>query len=137
MVNLTATLSTLITANHILHHHSILDSFGHISTRNPTNPSTFFIALQMGPAVVSGPSDIGEYRVSDGKPVNGTEGGYAERYIHSEIMRKFPDVVSVVHSHNEDVLPYTVLSDLELTSIYHMAGFLGSWESLVREGIMR
>lgn len=35
MVNLTATLSTLITANHILHYHDILDAYGHVSVRNP------------------------------------------------------------------------------------------------------
>jgi hypothetical protein len=42
--------------------------------------------MRTGPAVVSGPSDIGEYLISDGSPVNGTKGGYAERYIHSEVL---------------------------------------------------
>lgn len=126
MVNLTATLSTLITANHILHYHSVLDAMGHISVRNPANNATFFIALQMGPAVVSGPKDIGEYLVEDGSPVNGTQGGYAERFIHSEIMKKYPDVVSVVHSHSEDVLPYTVVGSVGVEPVYHMAGFLGT-----------
>lgn len=128
MVNITATLSTLITANHILHHLNVLDSMGHISVRNPANNSTFFIALQLGPAVVSGPGDIGEYLVEDASPVNGTEGGYAERYIHSEILKRYPDVVSVVHSHSEDVLPYTVVgSSVGVQPVYHMAGFLGRW----------
>ncbi|KAF2476842.1 uncharacterized protein BDR25DRAFT_370642 [Lindgomyces ingoldianus] len=110
MVNLTTTLSTLITANHILHYHSVVDAMGHISVRNPANNATFFIALQMGPAVVSSPKDIGEYLIEDGSPVNGTLGGYAERYIHSEVMKRYPDVMSVVHSHSEDVLPYTLKS---------------------------
>jgi ribulose-5-phosphate 4-epimerase/fuculose-1-phosphate aldolase len=126
MVNITALLSTLITANHILHYHHILDAFGHVSVRNPNTNTTFFIALQMGPAVVSGPQDIGEYLVEDGSPLEGTEGGYAERFIHSEILRRYPDVQSVVHSHAEDVLPYTVLRDgVGLEPVYHMAGFLG------------
>jgi ribulose-5-phosphate 4-epimerase/fuculose-1-phosphate aldolase len=127
MVNITATLSTLITANHILHHLSVLDAMGHISVRNPSNHATFFIAKQMGPAVVSGPDDIGEYYVEDGSPVSGIGGGYAERYIHSEIMKRYPDVMSVVHSHSEDVLPFTVLEGVGLESVYHMAGFLGKW----------
>jgi ribulose-5-phosphate 4-epimerase/fuculose-1-phosphate aldolase len=129
MVNITQTLSTLITASHILHHHAILDAMGHISVRNPATNTTFFIALQMGPAIVSGPDDIGEYLVADGSPVNGTEGGYAERYIHSEVMRKYPDVNAVVHSHSEDVLPYTVLGvgGVGVESVYHMAGFLGKF----------
>lgn len=126
MVNITSTLSTLITANHILHYHSIVDAMGHISVRNPANNATFFIALQLGPAVVSGPQDIGEYLVADGSPVNGTQGGYAERFIHSEILRRYPDVQSVVHSHSEDILPYTVLeAGVGVEPVYHMAGFLG------------
>ena len=80
-----------------------------------------------GPAVVSGLADIGEYLISDGSPVNGTEGGYAERYIHSEILKKYPDVNAVVHSHSEDVLPYTVI-DTHVEPVYHMAGFLGTSE---------
>jgi ribulose-5-phosphate 4-epimerase/fuculose-1-phosphate aldolase len=124
MFNITSLLSTLITANHILHYHNVLDAMGHISVRNPTNNSTFFIALQLGPAVVQGPQDIGEYLISDGSPVNGTKGGYAERYIHSAIMNKYPDVNAVVHSHSEDVLPYTVLGTVGVQPVYHMAGFL-------------
>jgi hypothetical protein len=85
VANLTALLSTLITANHILSYHDALDPFGHVNVRNPVTNTTFFIALQLGPAVVSGPGDIGEYLIEDGEPVNGTVGGYAERYIHSEV----------------------------------------------------
>ena len=48
MVNITGLLSTLITANHILSYHNVLDSFGHISVRNPNTNTTFFIALQLG-----------------------------------------------------------------------------------------
>src|SRR3989337_2517920 len=112
MVNITATLSTLIAANHVLDYLKVLDPFGHISVRNPNNNATFFIALQMGAAVVSGPQDIGEYLIADGSGVNGTKGGYAERYIHSEILKRYPDVNAVVHSHSEDVLPYTVVGSV-------------------------
>lgn len=74
--------------------------------------------------MVSGPADIGEYLIEDGSPVNGTVGGYAERYIHSAIMKAYPDINAVVHSHAEDVLPYTVLDSISLEPVYHMAGFL-------------
>jgi ribulose-5-phosphate 4-epimerase/fuculose-1-phosphate aldolase len=131
MLNTTVLLSTLITANHILHYHNVLDAMGHISVRNPNTNNTFYIALQMGPAVVSSARDIGEYYVEDGSPVEGTEGGYAERFIHSEILKRYPDIQSVVHSHAEDVLPYAVLGGgVELQPVYHMAGFLGAyWHS--------
>ncbi|KAF2437231.1 MFS general substrate transporter [Karstenula rhodostoma CBS 690.94] len=59
MVNLTATLTTLIAANHILDYLDVLDPFGHISVRNSNKNSTFFIALQMGAGVVSSLQDIG------------------------------------------------------------------------------
>ena len=126
MVNLTATLSTLITANHILHYHNVLDTMGHISVRNPNNNGSYFIALQMGPNIVSGPKDIGEYLVADSSPVNGTKGGYSERYIHGEILKRYPDINAVVHSHAEDVLPYTVVGRTQAEPVYHMAGFLGA-----------
>lgn len=130
MVNLTATLSTLITANHILHYHNVLDSMGHISVRNPNNNESYFIALQLGPNVVSGLEDIGEYLVEDSSPVKGTEGGYAERYIHGEILKRYPDINAVVHSHAEDVLPYTIVRrSTQLEPMYHMAGFLGAYIS--------
>lgn len=48
MVNTTTLLSTLITANHILHYHNVLDAMGHVSVRNPNTNTTFFIALQLG-----------------------------------------------------------------------------------------
>jgi ribulose-5-phosphate 4-epimerase/fuculose-1-phosphate aldolase len=40
-------------------------------------------------------------------------------------MKKYPDINAVVHSHSEDVLPYTVINT-EVEPVYHMAGFLGS-----------
>jgi ribulose-5-phosphate 4-epimerase/fuculose-1-phosphate aldolase len=40
-------------------------------------------------------------------------------------MKRYPDVNAVVHSHSEDVLPYTVISTAP-EPMYHMAGFLGS-----------
>lgn len=77
-------------------------------------------------AVVSGPQGISEYLVADKTSVNSTEEKYAERYIHSEILKKYLDMNSVVHSHSEDVPPYTVLEAGEgLQSVYHMAGFRG------------
>lgn len=146
MVNITGLLSSLITANHILSYHNVLDSFGHVSVRNPETNTTFFIALQLGihvpplpflvalailthdagPAIISGRADIGEYHISDGSPLPGTKGGYSERFIHSEILKRYPDINAVVHSHAEDVLPFTILPDVAVEPTYHMAGFLGS-----------
>jgi ribulose-5-phosphate 4-epimerase/fuculose-1-phosphate aldolase len=45
-------------------------------------------------------------------------------------MKRYPDVNAVVHSHSEDVLPYTVINT-EPEPVYHMAGFLGMFSSFL------
>ncbi|TKA52772.1 hypothetical protein B0A49_12243 [Cryomyces minteri] len=118
-------LSKLITANHILHYHQVVDAYGHISVRNPSNPSTFFLSGSLAPALVSSPRDLVEYHVEDASPVNDDgRKGYAERFIHSEILKRFPGTNSVVHSHAEPVLPYTVCS-VPLRPVFHMGGVMG------------
>ena len=79
----------------------------------------------MAPANISSPRDLVPYKVSDASPVEeGAPAGYIERYIHSEIYKKFPGVNSVIHSHAHDVVPYSV-SGVPLKPCLHMAGFLG------------
>lgn len=123
---LTTTLCDLVTANHILHYHRVVDAFGHVSVRHPADPSVYIMCGYMAPALVSSPSDLIHYRVSDSTPVNpNASKGYSERFIHGEIFRKYPGVNCVIHSHAEEVLPY-VISDVKLKAVYHMGGFLGS-----------
>ena len=117
----------LVTACHILHHYNILDAFGHISVRSPDNPDTFWLPRAISPALVSSPDDLIEYHINDASPVEKyTEKGYTERYIHSEIYKKFPTINSIVYSHCSDVLPYCV-SGVPLRASIHMAGFLGKY----------
>jgi ribulose-5-phosphate 4-epimerase/fuculose-1-phosphate aldolase len=124
--NITSSLSTLITANHILHYHGVLDAYGHISVRNPENASTFFPSRSLAPALVSSASDIVELNVADASPVDpNSPRTFIEKYIHSEILKRFDDVNSVVHSHSPQVLPYTV-ADVPLKAVYHISGFLGN-----------
>jgi ribulose-5-phosphate 4-epimerase/fuculose-1-phosphate aldolase len=103
--------SNLITANHILHHQKVLDAYGHISVRNPQNPATFFISRSLAPALVSCREDIEEYYVEDANPVNKeVPQGYVERFIHSELYKRYSDVNSVIHSHSEAVIPFSISS---------------------------
>ncbi|KAF2169524.1 hypothetical protein M409DRAFT_19938 [Zasmidium cellare ATCC 36951] len=118
--------STLITANHILHNHSVVDAYGHISVRNPQNPQTFFLSRSLAPALVSKREDLEEYYVEDASPVNkDAPKGYAERFIHSETYKKYSGVNSVVHAHNEAVLPFSITS-VPLRPVFHMGGVMGS-----------
>ncbi|KAK7550609.1 class II aldolase and Adducin N-terminal domain-containing protein [Phyllosticta citricarpa] len=118
-------LDVFITASHVLHHHGIVDAFGHLSLRNPHNPSTFFMARHIAPALISSEADLVQYNIEDASPVYpNVKPGYAERCIHSELLKKYPDVNAVVHSHCPEVLPFCV-SNVPLRPTTHMAGFLG------------
>ena len=75
---------------------------------------------------MSNRDDAEEYRVSDASPVNpNSPKGYAERFIHSEIYKKYKGVTSVVHSHSEAVLPYSIGST-PLRPVFHMGGVMGA-----------
>jgi ribulose-5-phosphate 4-epimerase/fuculose-1-phosphate aldolase len=123
--NITSILSTLITANHILHYHSVLDAYGHVSVRNPENASTFFLSKSLAPALVSSAEDIVELNVADASPIYpNSPKTFLEKFIHSGILKRFERVNVVIHSHSPQVLSYTI-TDVPLKAVYHMAGFLG------------
>lgn len=117
-------IDDLVVANHILVNEGVLDGFGHISVRDDKNPEGFLIARSMAPALVMAEDILAcdlEGNVLD------TQGRrtYVERFIHSEIYRARPDVMSVVHSHSPGVIPFGVTS-ARLRPICHMSGFLGA-----------
>lgn len=123
--NITKLLDTYINALHILHNYGVLDGYGHLSVRNPNNPPNFFMMRQLAPALISGPDDIGEYRVSDAEPVHpGTPGAPVERYIHSELLKRYPDVNVVLHGHPSELISYSI-SEVPLKAVTHLSGFLG------------
>ncbi len=122
-----AALRDLIDANHILHHHGVVDAYGHVSIRHPNDPSIYIMSGYMAPALVSSPEDLIQYHISTSDPVDfDAKQGYSERFIHGEIFRRFSGVNCVVHSHAEEVLPYVVSTGVPMRAVYHMAGFLKS-----------
>ncbi|KAF2160435.1 hypothetical protein M409DRAFT_29059 [Zasmidium cellare ATCC 36951] len=133
MANLNAplrdSLSRLITANHILDHHGLVDAFGHISLRDPEDPSKFYMTGQQSPAFIANETDLAHYNISDGSPMKSVdrESGAqpcSERFCHSGIMKRFPGVNAVVYSPSPVVLAVGV-SGVGLRPVVHMAGFLG------------
>ncbi|KAF2716889.1 hypothetical protein K431DRAFT_278117 [Polychaeton citri CBS 116435] len=101
--------ASLIAANHILHHHNVLGADGHVSVRNPQDRETFFISKSLPSALVSSREDIQEYKVSDASPTaNDAETGYEELRIHSEIYKKYEQVMSVIYSRSEAVIPFSI-----------------------------
>ena len=120
----TQLLEDLALANKILVNEGVLDGFGHIRVRNPTNPDRFFIARSMAPALVE-VQDIVEVDLEGN--VHDVQGRrtYVERFIHSAIYKTRPDVMSVIHSHSPAVIPFGV-TGARLRPICHMSGFLGA-----------
>jgi ribulose-5-phosphate 4-epimerase/fuculose-1-phosphate aldolase len=121
---LTSIIDDLVAANHILFRQGVVDGFGHVSARHPHRADRFLLSCSMAPALV-GPDDILEFEL-DGTPVdpNGKR-PYLERFIHGEIFRARPEIMSVVHSHSPAVIPFGVVPSAPLRPICHMSGFLG------------
>ena len=115
-------ITDLVTASHILENEKVLDSFGHVSVRSATHPDRFFMPRAMAPALVT-VADIVELDL-DCKPVDPdaprTNG---ERFIHGEVYKARPDVMSVIHSHSQGVIPFGV-AGVPLRPVLVQAGFL-------------
>lgn len=113
----------LALANRILFDQGVVDGFGHVSLRHPARPDCFLLARSMAPALVTADDLI--CFGPDGEPLDARgRAVYLERFIHSEIFRARPEVMSVVHSHSPSVAPFGVVRDVTLCPICHMSGFL-------------
>ncbi len=120
----TQQLQDLVLANHILFNEGVLDGFGHISVRNPSDPRRFHISRMLAPALVT-VDDILEVDLDGIVHDEQNRRTYVERFIHSEIYKARPDVQSVVHSHSPTVIPFGV-TGTRLRPVCHMSGFLGN-----------
>jgi len=116
-------LEDVVAANRILAAHGVIDAYGHVSLRSPDNPNRFFLARAIAPQTVQ-LEDILEYDL-DSKPIDPKgRDSVNERFIHSEIYRARPDVMSVVHNHSPSVVPFSV-TGVKLRALFHMASFIG------------
>ena len=119
-----ALLEHMVVGSRILADFGVLDGFGHVSARHPTNPGHFLMSRSLAPALVSA-NDIMEFDV-DGNAVDARGRTlFLERFIHAEIYRARPDVMSVVHTHSPGVVPFGV-SKVPLRALFHNPSFLGS-----------
>ena len=120
----TTLLDDLTAANRILYDQGVVDGFGHVSVRHPKDPTHFFMARSMAPALVT-PADILEFDLQ-GEPLDAKgRAVYLERFIHSAIYKVRPDVQAIVHSHSPAVIPFGVTT-VQLKPLYHMSSFLGT-----------
>jgi HCOMODA/2-hydroxy-3-carboxy-muconic semialdehyde decarboxylase len=103
--------------------HGVLDAYGHVSVRSDANPAHFLMSRSLAPSLVTAP-DVMEHG-PDSEPIGDDRKSYLERFIHGEMYRQRPDVMAVVHSHSDSVIPFGVTQG-KLRPVYHMASFLWS-----------
>jgi HCOMODA/2-hydroxy-3-carboxy-muconic semialdehyde decarboxylase len=119
-----AVLTDLAAASRILVSQGVVDGFGHVSMRHPSAPNRYFMARSIAPALVT-PDDIIEYDL-DSNPCNANgRNSFLERFIHGEIYRARPDIMSVVHSHSPSVVPFGLVG-VPMRAMFHNAAFLAS-----------
>jgi ribulose-5-phosphate 4-epimerase/fuculose-1-phosphate aldolase len=135
----------IVIGSRVLAEFGVLDGFGHVSARDPNNPNHFLMSRSLAPALVTA-DDIMAFDL-DGNAVDPRgRSVFLERFIHSEIYKARPDVMSVVHTHSPGVIPFSV-TQVPLRPMYHNAAFLaagapvwdirkdfGETDMLVRDG---
>jgi HCOMODA/2-hydroxy-3-carboxy-muconic semialdehyde decarboxylase len=117
-----ALLEDIAVGSRVLADFGVLDGFGHVSARSPTNPNHFLMSRSLAPALVTA-DDIMEFDL-DGNPVDARgRKVFLERFIHAEIYRARPDAMGVVHTHSPGVIPFSV-SKVPLRAMFHNPSFL-------------
>jgi HCOMODA/2-hydroxy-3-carboxy-muconic semialdehyde decarboxylase len=113
----------LVAANHVLAHEDVLDVFGHVSVRDPSDPNRYLLSRARSPANVTF-EDIQHFTL-DSRPVDpSAPPSYAERVIHGCIYGSRPDVQAVVHFHALSVMPFCI-TRVELVPVTHVGATMG------------
>lgn len=115
-------IEDLVAANRVLAQEGVLDAYGHVSVRHPSDPNRYLVSRSLAPILVTA-EDILEYDL-DSNPVNSKgRGSVLERFIHGEVYKARPDVNAVIHSHSPTVVPFSV-TQTPLRPVIHVASFL-------------
>jgi ribulose-5-phosphate 4-epimerase/fuculose-1-phosphate aldolase len=124
MTRLERTLRDLVVANRILAREGVVDAYGHVSMRHPENREHYLLSRSRSPELVE-TGDIMEFDF-EGRPIGGDKRPpYLERFIHGGIYANRPEVNAVVHSHADEVLPFSVSLTTRMRPVVHTAGCMG------------
>ena len=120
---MTDVIEELVIANRILSHEGVIDAFGHVSVRHPTDPNRYLLSRSRSPLLVE-PDDILEFKL-DSEPVKRTSTRlYSERVIHGCIYQARSDVMAVCHHHAPAVMPFCV-SGKPIVPVFHVGATIG------------
>jgi len=122
MDDLERSIGDLVIANRILAKEDVVDAYGHVSIRHPNRPDRYLLSRSLSPEFVTR-DDIIEFTL-DGEPINDNRPPYLERFIHGAIYEARPDVNAVIHSHAEDILPFSI-SRTPMCCVAHVASDMG------------
>ncbi len=123
METLINSLRDLVVANRILAREGVVDAFGHVSIRHPGNPERYLLSRSRSPEMIT-LDDIVEFSL-DGEAMDlRGRTPYGERMIHGAVYEARPDVHSVVHTHAQEIVPFTV-TDTPLRPIGHTCAPIG------------
>jgi HCOMODA/2-hydroxy-3-carboxy-muconic semialdehyde decarboxylase len=120
---LTDIIEELALANRILAHEGVLDAFGHVSVRHPTDPGRYLLSRSRSPLLIE-PDDILQYTL-DSSPVKPAKVHlYAERVIHGCIYQARKDVMAVCHHHAPAVMPFCIAGK-PILPVFHLGAAMG------------
>ena len=115
-------LEDLAAASRICADQGVFDAFGHLSMRHPESAGRFLMARSIAPARVQA-DDIMEYDL-DAEAIDPRgRSSFLEKFIHGEIYKARPDVMSIVHSHSPSVVPFSLVPN-QMRAMYHNAAFI-------------
>jgi ribulose-5-phosphate 4-epimerase/fuculose-1-phosphate aldolase len=122
-VDANAAISELVVANRLVAYLKLVDSFGHVTIRNPENPQRYFMSRARAPGLVT-KGDILEFNL-DSTPVylRGMR-PYSERFIHGCLYKSRPDVMAICHNHAHELLPMAVTKTVMRPAL-HSAAVIG------------
>jgi len=136
MSDVSRTVKDLVIANRILANLGIVDAFGDISVRHPSDHGRFFLAGPVSPVMVEIP-DIIEFGL-DGHPIAGDGRNLPrERFIHAAVYEARADVRAILHAAPEDILPFGI-TPTPLRAVIASVGDIGQkvpvWDIAKRFG---
>jgi ribulose-5-phosphate 4-epimerase/fuculose-1-phosphate aldolase len=121
----------LARANRMIANEGVLDAFGHVTLRHPSDPKRYLMARSLAPELVQ-PEDIHEFTLDSEivRPIK--QRLYSERVIHGEIYKARPDVTAVCHHHAPSMLPFCV-TGITMKPLNHLGATMGAkvpvWDS--------
>lgn len=114
----------LALANRVLAHEGVLDAFGHVSIRHPTDPGRYLLARSRSPELIE-PADILEFTLDSEPVIPPTTLLYGERVIHGCIYQVRPEVRAICHHHSRAVMPFCI-SGVPLRAVDHLGATMGT-----------